>query len=82
MVILAEIAGEILALTALGGSTIIVVVAIVYAAEVRKTRLREESRREIAAYIAEGSMSAEEGRKLMEAGDSLVSRVRDAIAGR
>jgi len=32
------------------------------------TREREKSRREIAAYIAEGTMTPEDGRKLMEAG--------------
>jgi hypothetical protein len=30
---------------------------------------RERSRREIAAYIAEGSMTPEQGEKLMNAGD-------------
>lgn len=30
---------------------------------------RERSRREIAAYIAEGSMTPEQGEKLMKAGD-------------
>jgi len=30
---------------------------------------RERSRREIAAYIAEGSMTPEQGEKLMSAGD-------------
>jgi len=30
---------------------------------------RERSRREIAAYIAEGSINAEQGQKLMSAGD-------------
>ena len=33
------------------------------------TRCREQSRREIAAYIAEGSMSPEQGERLMAAGD-------------
>ena len=33
-----------------------------------KARAREESRREIAAYVAEGSMSADDGAKLMDAG--------------
>lgn len=32
------------------------------------TKHREESRREIAAYIAEGSMSPEDGERLMNAG--------------
>lgn len=35
---------------------------------VLKTRERERSRREIAAYVAEGSMTSEEGVKLMDAG--------------
>jgi hypothetical protein len=34
-----------------------------------KTSGRERSRREIAAYIAEGSMTPEQGEKLMNAGD-------------
>jgi hypothetical protein len=35
---------------------------------VLKTREKERSRREIAAYIAEGSMSADEGERLLDAG--------------
>lgn len=31
---------------------------------------REESRREIAAYVAEGSMTAEEGERLLKAGST------------
>ena len=34
-----------------------------------RTAQREKSRREIAAYIAEGSMSPEQGEKLMRAGE-------------
>lgn len=34
-----------------------------------RTKQREESRREIAAYIAEGSMTAEQGERLMAAGE-------------
>ena len=33
-----------------------------------KVRQREESRREIAAYIAEGSMTPEEGERVLNAG--------------
>jgi hypothetical protein len=33
-----------------------------------KSRAREQSRREIAAYIAEGSMTPEQGERLMRAG--------------
>ncbi len=48
----------------------IVLVAIGFGSlkEIVKTRARERSRREIAAYIAEGSMSPEQGERLMRAG--------------
>ena len=36
----------------------------------KATRQREESRREIAAYIAEGSMTPEQGERLMQAGEA------------
>ncbi len=35
-----------------------------------KATARERTRREIAAYIAEGSLSAEQGERLMKAGKS------------
>jgi hypothetical protein len=49
----------------------IVVAAIVSGCikSVVKSTSRERSRREIAAYIAEGSMSPEQGERLMKAGD-------------
>lgn len=40
------------------------------AREIVKTRMREKTRREIAAYIAEGSMTPEQGERLMAAGRS------------
>lgn len=48
---------------------IIVVVAIVVSAikDILRTRAREASRREIAAYIAEGTMTPEQGERLMVA---------------
>jgi hypothetical protein len=36
-----------------------------------KTKAREESRREIAAYVAEGSISPDEAIRLMEAGEKI-----------
>lgn len=50
----------------------IAVIAIITSAAVRISReaFRERSRREIAAYIAEGSMTPEDGRRLMAAGPS------------
>jgi len=38
--------------------------------DAKATKQREESRREIAAYIAEGSMTAEQGERLMKAGEA------------
>lgn len=49
-----------------GGIAITAIVARMISSIV-KTRARERSRREIAAYIAEGSMTAEQGEKLMRA---------------
>jgi hypothetical protein len=49
---------------------VIIVVSIISSkiASMANARSRERSRREIAAYIAEGSMSAEQGERLMSAG--------------
>lgn len=58
VIIIAIIAGAILA-SSLGRQ----------AASVLKARAREQSRREIAAYIAEGSMTPEQGERLMRAGE-------------
>ena len=46
---------------------VIVIVLINAVAGVIKSIARERSRREIAAYIAEGSMSAKDGERLMKA---------------
>jgi len=50
---------------------IIAVIAILSgsARSIFKTRMKERSRSEIAAYIAEGSMTPAEGERLMKAGD-------------
>ena len=50
----------------------IAIVAIVFSAlkGIITSGSRERSRREIAAYIAEGSMTPEQGEKLMKAGDN------------
>jgi hypothetical protein len=39
--------------------------------ETHATKQREQSRREIAAYIAEGTMTPEQGERLMAAGEKL-----------
>ena len=52
------------------GFIVFVAVGFSCGKEMVKTRARERSRREIAAYIAEGSMSPEQGERLMRAGAS------------
>lgn len=37
---------------------------------IMRIRAKERTRQEVAAYVAEGSMSAEEGERLLRAGDS------------
>lgn len=54
------------------GGVVIALTAIVFSF-VRSMVLgtaRESSKREIAAYVAEGSMTAEEGERLLKAGDN------------
>ncbi|MCA9293256.1 MAG: hypothetical protein KDA20_05525 [Phycisphaerales bacterium] len=47
------------------GSVGVVAILSGTASSIINTRLRERSRREIAAYIAEGSMTPEQGERLM-----------------
>ncbi|MBA4028525.1 MAG: hypothetical protein C0475_05230 [Planctomyces sp.] len=47
----------------------IVWIVLAYSHKAWRTFHREKSRREIAAYIAEGSLSADQGEKLMRAGE-------------
>ncbi|RMD66506.1 MAG: hypothetical protein D6824_00760 [Planctomycetota bacterium] len=59
-------------LVAVSGAFAIPIVVIVFGA-VRSmvvAAARERTRREIAAYIAEGAMTPEEGERLMAAGES------------
>lgn len=61
---------DLVEVVAIAGGCLIAVVAIVSGAVTRhaKVREREKSRREIAAYVAEGSMTPEEGERLIAAG--------------
>lgn len=67
---LASIDAEMIPIVAIVGGLTVAVIAIVGKAigGIHRTRQREMSRREIAAYVAEGSMTPEEGRELLEAG--------------
>lgn len=57
---------------AIGGGLMVAIVAISFESMRRMSLVKEQeqSRREIAAYIAEGSMSPDDGAKLMKASPS------------
>lgn len=52
------------------GGVIVTIVLIRSITGVFRTHARERSRREIAAFIAEGSMTPEQGERLMRAGET------------
>ena len=70
MMTLAEIPGEAIPLAAILGSAIIALVAVVSGAitQSAKTKQREQTRREVAAYVAEGSMTPDEAERILKAG--------------
>lgn len=70
------VGGDEIAAMAVCGSLGIAIVSIVSSAIRRsyETKAREQSRREIAAYIAEGSMTPEQGVQLMAAGEDKKNR--------
>lgn len=57
--------GAVLAVVIAG--SIVIISITKHVASVFKNQAREKSRREIAAYIAEGSMTPEQGERLMRA---------------
>lgn len=64
------IKGEWIAVLAIGGGLTVALVSTVFGTiqTILVARAREQSRREIAAYVAEGSMSPEDAARLIEAG--------------
>ena len=65
-----EVDGSFIAIVAVVGGIGIAIVSVVTSAirASAERRQMEQSRREIAAYIAEGSMSPDEGERLLNAG--------------
>ena len=63
-------ANDFIPLVALGGGCLVAIVAIVFSAVTgwAKSRDRERSRREVAAYIAEGTLTPEDGERILKAG--------------
>ena len=71
-------AEEVIPGIAVGGAFIVAIIAII-AGTIQKTLInkqREQSRREIAAYVAEGSMTPDDGAKLIAAGGSLADQIK------
>lgn len=75
--------GVIIATTAIGvgGAVFIVAIFIEQWTKRAKIREREQSRREIAAYVAEGTMTVEQGERLMQAGQAPRKGDSDAKEG-
>lgn len=63
---------ELIPLIAIGGGLVIALVWVVLAtiSETMKNSTRERTRREIAAYIAEGTMTTEQGERILSAGSA------------
>lgn len=58
-----------------GAAIAIVAVILDNWRKVQHTRQREESRREIAAYVAEGSLSPDDAVRILAAGESLKDKL-------
>ena len=67
---LANIENEIIPVIAIAGGIVIAAVAILggIAKSISDNKQREETKREISAYVAEGSITADEGERLIKAG--------------
>lgn len=73
--------GEVAMIVLFGGGMLAAIVAIITDA-IRKTletRAREESRREIAAYVAEGTISPDDAAKLLAAGGSIADKIKQKV---
>ncbi len=78
-------AGEIVPVIAVGGGVVVAITAIVTAIvssalrHVAQSRHIEESRREIAAYVAEGTISPEDAKQILNSGRDLKDKIRKDI---
>lgn len=68
MLLLGETINEGVLIPAIVAASVIAIVGMKTIGSVIRSQAREKSRREIAAYIAEGSMTPEQGERLMKAG--------------
>lgn len=69
MLVLAEISNDVIPIIALGGGMVVAVIAIVSGtvSQIVRTRSREATKREIAAYVAEGTISPDDAEKIIQA---------------
>lgn len=79
MLTLASIENDIIPILAIGGGLLVGIIAILSSAiaTVMKTRSRETTKREVAAYVAEGSISPVDAEKLINAGQPHWERGKD-----
>ncbi len=68
---------DIIAIVSIGGGCLAFILMVVFTSwrRVSQTRQREMSRREIAAYVAEGSMSAQDASVLLSDSDTETQRL-------
>lgn len=74
---------EIVVPMAIGGGLLVAIISII-ASAVRATiasREREQTRRELAAYVAEGSITPEDAEKILAAGDRPGRKARRNCCG-
>jgi len=73
---------DLVPVVAVGGGCLIALVWIIMATidSTVKSRAREETRRELAAYVAEGSMTASDAAMIMSAGKNAASACSSAKA--
>ncbi len=63
------ISGEMIAVIAIVGAFVMILVGVLSStiSRVYRTRERERTKREVAAYVAEGSMTPDEGERIIKA---------------
>ncbi len=78
---LASTEGAMVATIAVGGGFVVAIVGIISGAiqKTSMTKQREQTRREIAAYVAEGSITPDDAAKILAAGGSLGERLKEKL---
>jgi hypothetical protein len=70
-----------MALLIVGGAFFVGIVGIVFGCltNLMRTKAQEQTKREIAAYVAEGSISPEDARRILNASASLGAQIKEKI---